>query len=545
MSSDFRFKSSVEPKTLHPIFAVCGTEWGLGDPDGFASFQTKQLVDAILGGRAAKAYYLESKEGEIASVCVVTHHKAYYKDLGAGSVGAADPASFGVLPATALRLSYVFTLAKFRGLGLMAKLVKKAMAVTEEEILKKELDKSSDKKGSFRDMVTNNEGKVDPQLATYYLGKKYAWYLYSAIKTTYSQFGFKPYPADGYVIPRSVLEGEAHELVQKLLASSNGTSDKVPGKRLRFLDILNQHDKDLVASILQMKELDLLTDLNKSLFHLELSGGRRSSSSLTNVHTALSQTRLGSVNELSSIAEKVGLVKIGAQGGQQGEPRHKSSMQTLSMSKLFLQPDFANLQKQFAGDGPRIKKRGGDEAYANIKGAILTNDLQQKSYYVLWLQIIDGKFFIVGLGELKADVFGALSDPTRVEDRFGRRRSSFTGINELGGFNFQDLELLISTAVFVALKRSPELDRIFVTSQDLPDTIPSTVLYDFFTNYLPRSVPNVLKKDEEGSKESNTVEYIEDFSDNYKLLPMVRRFGLDSPEFELDWIASGSVVTWG
>lgn len=238
-------------------------------------------------------------------------------------------------------------------------------------------------------------------------------------------------------------------------------------------------------------------------------------------------------------------MKIGAQGGQQGEPRHKSSMQTLSMSKLFLQPDFANLQKQFAGDGPRIKKRGGDEAYANIKGAILTNDLQQKSYYVLWLQIIDGKFFIVGLGELKADVFGALSDPTRVEDRFGRRRSSFTGINELGGFNFQDLELLISTAVFVALKRSPELDRIFVTSQDLPDTIPSTVLYDFFTNYLPRSVPNVLKKDEEGSKESNTVEYIEDFSDNYKLLPMVRRFGLDSPEFELDWIASGSVVTWG
>lgn len=542
--SDFRLKTTVDPKVLHQVFLVCGSEWGQPDPEGFATFQAKQLVDAILKGRAAKAFYLESKDGEIASVCVVTQHKAFYKDGAAGGIGVPDPASFGVSPATALRLSFVFTLAKFRGLKLMEKLVRKAIAVTEEEVLKKELEKLSDKKGSFRSMVTDLEGRVDEQLATYYLGKKYVWYLYSAIKTAYSKFGFKAYPVDGYIVPLAVLDSEAAEAVKKLLGGK-GTDASVPGKKLTLLDGSKQQDVHLISLILQLKELELLTDLNKTLFHLELAGGRRSLSSLTNVQTALSLTRLGSQNELSAVAEKFGGAQIDPTSPKQSGVKKKSSVQNLAMPKFFLQPEEANLRKQHASDVPRTKKQGGEEYYGHIKGAILTNELQQKSYYVLWSQIMDGKLFIVGLGELKVDPFGVLSDPTRVEDQFGRRRSSFTGLNDLGGFNFLDLELLVSTAVLVGKKRSPELERIYVTSQGLPDTVPAEVLYDFFINYLPRTVPNVVKKEDDGAKESNTVEYVEDFAGDQHLLPMAKRFGIESPEFELDWIASGSLITWG
>lgn len=543
--SDFKFKSTVDPKTLYKVFAVCATEWGLADPEGFATHQTKQLVEAILGGRAAKAYYLESKEGEIAVVCVISHHKAFFKDAGGVSgLKVPDPASFGVSPATALRLSYVFTLGKFRGQGLMAKLLKRAITVTEEEVLKKELEKSSDKKGSFKDMVTDSSGQVDPQLASYYLGKKYVWYLYSAIKTTYAKFGFKGYPADGFIIPKTILDGEAHELVQKLLSSKTGTHERAPGKQLTLLDGEKQQDRDIIALILQMKEVDLLTELSKSLFHSELSGGRRSSSSLTNLQTAISSTKLGSQNELAGLTNLLESTKL--QPGAKNEGgRNRSSIQTLNMPKVFLLPDIANLRKQHESDEARTKKTGGDSKYAHIKGAILRNDLQQKSHYVIWSQIMDGRFFIIDLGELKIDIIGGLSDPTRVEDKFGgRRRSSFTGINDLGGYNFQDLELLISTAAFVAQKRNPELDRIYVTSHALPDNIPPQVLYDFFINYLPRSVPNVLKKEEEGAHSGNTVEYVEDFSD-FHLLPMMKRYGSDSPEFDLDWIGSGSLITWG
>lgn len=541
--SDFRLKTTVDPKTLHQVFLVCGSEWGRPDPEAFAAFQTRQLVDAILKGRAAKAFYLESKEGEIASVCVVSQHKAFYKDAGSAGLGVPDPAAFGVNQATGLRLSYVFTLAKFRGLGLMEKLVRKAIALTEEEALKKELEKLSDKKGSFKSMVSDHNGQVDPQLATYYLGKRYFWYLYSAIKTTYSKFGFKPYPVDGYIVPQSVLDSEAAEAVQKLL-SGNGNHESVPGKKLTLLDASKQQDQHLISLILQLRELELLTDLNKTIFHLELSGGRRSLSSLTNVHSALSLTRLGSHNEFSTIAEKMGGSHIDPASPKQLGLGKKSSVQSLAMPKFFLQPDEMNLRKQHASDEARVKKFGGEEAYGHIKGAILTNDLQQKSYYILWSQIMDGRFCIVSLGELKVDPFGVLSDPSRVEDQFGRRRSSFTGLNDLGGFNFQDLELLVSTAVLVGKKRNPQLDRIYVTSQGLPDTIPASVLYDFFINYLPRTVPNVVKKEEEGAVQSNTVELVENFADQ-DLLPMAKRFGLDSPEFELDWIASGSLLTWG
>ena len=542
--SDFRFKTTVEPKILHQVFAVCGSEWGQPDPEAFAEFQTKLLVDAILKGRAAKAFYLESKEGEIACVCVVTQHKGFYKDSGTGGIGVPDPAAFGVNPATGLRLSYVFTLAKFRGLGLMGKLVKKAIDVTEEEILKKELDKLSDKKGSFRDMVTDLTGRVDPQLAKYYLGKKYFWYLYSAIKSAYSQFGFKPYVADGYIIPRSVLDSEAASLVQKLLDQGSGVSEHVPGKKLTLLDGSKPLDENLIALILQLRELDLLTDLNKTLFHSELSGGRRSLSSLTNVQTALSLTKLlGSQNELSSVAEQMSAAQIDPNAPKDPGLRKKSSMQNLTLPKFFLQPDVSNVRKHHAADEPRTKKKSGDLDYARIKGAVLTNELQQKSYYILWSLIMDGKTFIISLGELKVDPFGMPVEAK--EDRLGRRRSSFTALNDLGGFNLQDLELLISAAVLVAYKRDPNLDRIYVTSQDLPDTVPSSVLYDFFINYLPRSVPNVLKKDDEGAKETNTVEYVEDFSGEQHLLPMAKRYGYDSPEFELDWMASGSIITCG
>lgn len=524
--SDFKFKSTVDPKQLAKVFMPAAKQWSKNMPvEQFAQVQSKILVDFVLGGRPGRAYYLEAPNGDIAASVIVTHHKGFYKEPTRGMSSAIpDPTTFGVSPATGLLVSYVVTAQEYRGQGLMRKLLERVISHTEEELLQKELAKSSDGKDSFRLMVTS-EGKVDRTLANYYMSKKYVWYLYSGIDRTYEKFGFKAYPLDGYKIPISAGNSEVGQLVKKLL--SNSASEAGVGKKLRLLDRSKKLDLDLISFILQGRELDLLTDLNTDDFHSELSGGRRSSLSLTNIGSALLTTEKGSTNELSAISEKLEHVTITPSS------RRKSSIQHMAVPKFGLQPNMDLLDSNFVND-KILCEAGSVKEYTNICGAILTNELQQKSFYILWTLVMMSQVHIVGVGELKLDVFGALVDPLGLTNPPQRRRgSSFTGLNDISGLNLQDLDLLVSTALHVANKRRFKgmSSYVCVTKNDLPATVPAAVLHDFFMNYVSLG------------EKSKAVEFVQDFSSQH-ILPMLRKFGLSNPEFELDW-TSNSMLSWG
>lgn len=534
--SEYKFQSTVEPKKLAELFAVAGSEWsGHLTPQEFGQIESKRLVGFILGGRAGRGFYLQSKSGEVAAIAVVTQHKALYKEAPRAAIAAIpDPFSFGVNHITGLRVSYVFTAKEHRRKGLMERLLGKVIAYTEDEIIKKELAKSSDSKDLFKLMVTT-DGKVDAHLASHYLSKKYVWYLFSAIDRKYTKFGFKAYPLEGYRIPESLGESETQGLVEKLVASQKSEG----GKKLRLLDRTRQMDNDLFAQILQGRELDLLTELNKTSFHSELSGGQRSSSSLTNVTSALSAAKLGSSQELLAITELLGDTTIRSEGANKSEEAGKeksAGLRRKSSVKQFAVPKVAILPEA----GPT---ENSPDKFANVCGAVLTNELQHKSFYVIWRDVKDKDIYIVGMGELKLDLFGAMSDPAGFTNPVGRRRGlSFTGLNDMGGLNFQDLDLLINAAVYVSKRREHMNREVYVTMNDLPATVPAPVLHDFFLNYLPRTAP-VQVAGQEGAKESNAVEFVEDYS-KYTTLPMMRRFGSLSAEFDLDWTGI-SIATWG
>lgn len=548
--SDFKFQTTIDPKQLAKVFAVCGTEWGSPfTPEEFGRIEANSLVKHILSGRAGRGFYLEAKNGDIAATCIVTHHKGFYKEPSRGISNVPDPTTFGVNPITALRILMVFTAKEYRGRGLMARVVQKAIDYTEDEILKKELAKLNDKSDSLKLMVTT-DGKVDKSLASYYLGKKYVWYLYSAIGDGYRRFGFKLYPLDGYKIPFALSGTDTYKLVEQVLALDSQHVEA--GKKLRFLDGNNKLDLDLIDYILQGKELDLLTDLSKDNFHLELSGGHRSLSSLVNVSSALSSTRLGLSNELSAIAERMNQVEIGKGEGKDAESgaalklpksptlaNRKLSVHSFGVSRVGIKPEIQRLAQYHQQEEALADKNGSEEnkKYSKIKGAILTNEFQQKSFYILWTTIMLKQFIILGMGELKLDLFGALADPSGFTNPIGRRRgSSFTGINDIGGFNFQDMAILVNTAVYVAKRRNNTNGSIYVTTNDLPTTVPTAVMHDFFLNYLSIG--------EQSNDASGRVEYVSDFGPEGRVLPAMKRFGNNSSEFELDWTYN-SLATWG
>lgn len=522
--SEFKFKSTIEPKQLTKVLLLAEAQWGKNFPPGqFAQTLSKLLVDHILAGKPGRAFYLEAADGEIAASVIVTHRKGFYKEPVRGmSTGIPDPTTFGVSPATGLLVSYVVVAPQFRGRGLFRKLLDRTIESVEEELLQKELDKSSDAKDSFRLMVTQN-GKVDRALADHYMSKKYVWYLYSGIDRAYERFGFKAYPLDGYKIPLAFGDGGAAELVQKLLTKTGQQAGL--GKKLHLLDRAVQQDRDLISFILQGRELDLLSDLNKDDYHTELSSGRRSSLSLANIGSALASAEKGSHHELSAIGEQMQLVSLGAR---------KSSVQHSAVPKFGLQPTADHLKANMEFD-QYLCEAGSVKQYTNVCGAILTNELQQKSFYILWSLLLLGVVHVVAVGELKTDLFATMLDPLGMGNPpQGRRRSSFTGLNEMSGLNLQDLEILLSTAVHVVNRRRFKgmQSYLSLTKHAMPLSVPEPVMHDFLVNYTTRG--------KEGAK---GVEYVEDFTFQH-LLPMIRKFGLRKPDFELDWISNG-VLHWG
>ncbi|CAK7894641.1 hypothetical protein CAAN1_02S03840 [[Candida] anglica] len=535
------FHTTTDTKEIIELFTLCGTEWGgLLSAEEFGKLQTQMFVQLEKQGKKPRGFYLKDiKTKEIVASVVVEHFKGFYKDIdrAIGGVNATpDPLLIGVEHVTFLRLAYVFTHKDHRGQGLAESLIKKAIEYTEEEIIKEKIETSnSNKKDNFKDMVTSH-GSIDYSLAKYYLSKKYFWFLYSAVGTFYERFGFKPYPLDFYKVPIQ----SQKDLVEQLLHPK----DQNGGKKLRLLDGKNVQDKGLIDFILQSKELEIVTELNKNISHSELSG-RKSSSSLTSITDILHLTKLNTggggpstaPQGLSSITEN--LAKLNTIDG-----RRRSSVIHQAVPKVAIKPDSGFFQliaegSVYSANNATTKQSQDVVKYSNIQGAILTNELQNKTHFIIWNEVQhDRHLIIMGMGELKSDFMGTVFD-TGIGAGSGmskRRGSSFTGLNDLGGYNFQDLDILLSTAGYIGSKRKGNNEStIFVSVNDLPTNIPTTVLHDYFLNYLNNQHGEVIKE---------RVEFYQDAEEKLGILPMLKRFGNNSHEFELDWI-SNCMWSWG
>lgn len=537
MSSEFKLYSTDDPKVLRELFNVPGTEWAKDiNQEQFSEIETDLFVKAGEYGMKPEAFYIaEKKTGKIVATTTVRRTKGFFKDVDrtGGISSIPDPGSIGLQNVTFLLIGFVFTLKEYRNRGLAQILINNVIELVENQIINEHLNKSDpNKPDSFKNMVTNN-GQFDRKLASYYLGKKYFWYLYSGADYFYQKFGFKGYPLKYYSIPLSHISEEDELVVNNLL--DKGFDESNVGKKLRLLHGSDEKDRELISLILQGVELDIMTELNQNIFHLDLSGGRRSSSSLTHLSDVLAMSKLGSFNDLGSISEKV-------VSEEDKNPRRKSSVLKMAVPKVSLKPGIGNLDLNFKFEDYCAEKCTGNKEKAvkfnDIKGAIFTNELQQKSYYILWSTLMQTSLFILGMGELKFVIPSESHHPTPVAAP-RRRGSSFSGINELGGHNFQDLDMLINVACWVAKNREiKELKSVYFPSNDLPNTIPSTVLHDFFLNYLPKKFES--RETEKDSNEEK-VKYIS--SDNIKLLPMLRKFGNSSHEFELDWV-NNSMRDW-
>lgn len=540
--SAFKFKSTIEPAKLKQIFELSvSKDENPIIAEKVGSFLSKKLVAFILSGRYGRGFYLENKQGEIVAGMVVAHHRAIYKEPPKGPGSLQDPVSFGVCNVLGLRTSPVYARRDVSGEEVEKRLMKKAIESVEEELLKKELAKSTEKPDGFKHMVTTSEGKIDPALSNYYMSKKYFWFTYSDLPKSFEKFGFKSSPVEGYSVPSIFLNTEATGLVEKMLSLDRNSNI---GKTLKLLDANKKTDQDMIYTILQEIELETLSQLNKSTFHSELSGGIRSSLSLTNVDLALNSVKLGSFNELSAISESLAattLIEPTSPTDPTNPPRRKSSAYLMAIPRFSLLPDFQYLANGYDFEKFAAEENGISNSYTSVQGAILTNELQGKTFYILWRVMKGLHFQIVCMGELKTDVFGGIGSGVHLNDPPTRRRgSSFTGINEMGGFNFQDLNILILTALFVASKKINLQDKnVYVSINDLPMTLPTSLLHDFFCNFMPDKFESEV---EEGNPGAATVEYIEDFK-KYGLEPMLRKFGSLSASFEIDWIRN-SMLHW-
>lgn len=534
-----KFGVTNEADKLAQLYGLCGTEWsGRLTAQEFGELGAELHIELNEAGLPAKGFFLEDVEtGKVVASTTVKRGKGFYKEVERSNAinSTPDPAVFGVKHVNTLLVGYVFTDKLYRGQGLASQLIRKAIDYTEEEIIQEHLAKSDDAKNdSFKNMVLT-DGQVDRQLANYYLSKEYFWYLYSAVGDFYQKFGFKGYALDVYKIPSSILTTENEELIESLLDSSSPHS---VGKLLKLLKRSVKQDRDLISYLLQGKELEILTELNKLLFHSELSGGHKSSSSLTNMSNILSMSKLGSSNELSSINES------NSQPLTQARERRRSSIQQVTVPKFAMKPSYSNLHHIYRLEESQAAKIGDAKAveFNDIKGAIFTNELQQKNYYILWAALPINKLYIIGMGEMKFDLFGAVQTP---EGGRRRRGSSFTGLNELGGFNFQDLNILLHTAVYVAKYRQTTSDSaIYVSANDLPSHIPSPVLHDYILNYLPQTFHDVHSQDDPEAPEETKVEFITDSPKSLIIYPMLKKFGSFNHEFDLDWYDNG-LWSWG
>ncbi|KAI5963355.1 hypothetical protein KGF57_001300 [Candida theae] len=549
--SDLQFKSTQDPAKLKELFTLCGSEWGGPlDPEEFGKVQTESFEEYIKSGLKIEGFYIEdTSKGLIVATTIIKHLKGLYKPADRSSLisSVPDPSLFGIKNITSLLVSFVFTHKDYRRKGLAEQCISQAIAATEREIVDHHLQKSDESANdSFRKMTLDNfSGEVDQELANYYLGKEYVWFLFSGVQTYYKRFGFKGYPIDFYEIPVQELTEGQETVLKQLIEDSESQNQhqpdaksKILGKRIKLLDWDRDEDQEVIQFILQTKELEILSELNKLSYHSELQGDRKSSTSLTNMSNILSMTKIGSHSTLSAIGETT---TTGKPRGSEDGSRRKSSALNQTVPKFAIKPSFADYKSKVVG-ALGYAKSDQSKKFTKLQGAIITNDLQRRSYYILW-NSLKGEFFITGMGEI---IYESVLPSTNSQ----RRGSSFTGLNDLGGYNFQDLDILISAALYTAKNRSPKFQNVYVSTHDLPSDIPDAVMHDFFINYLPFSsyASDEHKEKRKEAKSTGSEEHrVELLADNGKkvgVLPMVRQFGSGKSEFEVDWLENG-MWCWG
>ena len=183
--------------------------------------------------------------------------------------------------------------------------VSKAIEATEKLIIKEKVDSSDESVAdNFKKMsIADGTNETDLQLANYYLSKEYIWILYSGVNTYYERFGFKSFPMDFYEVPNTLLTNDVESAIENLIKESKEEKQLPSGKSIRLLLGDNPQTKRLFSLSYRIKELNIVTEINKLQFHLNLQSDRKSSTSLTNMTNILSMSKLGSSTGLSSVAE--------------------------------------------------------------------------------------------------------------------------------------------------------------------------------------------------------------------------------------------------
>ena len=86
---------------------------------------------------------------------------------------------------------------------------------------------------------------------------------------------------DFYEVPNTLLTNDVESAIENLIKESKEEKQLPSGKSIRLLLGDNPADQEIIQFILQNKELNIVTEINKLQFHLNLQSDRKSSTSLT------------------------------------------------------------------------------------------------------------------------------------------------------------------------------------------------------------------------------------------------------------------------
>lgn len=536
MSELVNFKVASSKEHLFQLYDFLITKW---HGPGHKSSLTEQLLK-IHEGREdlLTAFYLEdATSNAIVATAIVERSKAYFKEADRSQAISSipDPNTIGLQNATALVLSGVVEDEKHKGMSRV--LIEKVLDTVENQIVQQELNKSDDsKKDSFRNMTTT-DGIFDKVLGTYYLSKKYFWVYYSADDWFEFKAGFKRYTLGIFELPLSLADTWQLKYIRDFLSSVREDGKEIaPSKTIHFLRSSREKDQETIKSILLFKEMEILGDLNRNLFHPELSSGRRSSSSLTNMSNVLQMSKIGSFSEMSAVPEAIPATETPSN-------RRRLSVLKVIVPKIGMKPDYSNFEENTILEKEKAKYYINDhdyeevEEFTDIQGILLTNQLHNKTYFIVWSTLRDGGFYVYSMGEMPYAT-------TESYERGGvsrtpSRRNSASQVNQLSGYNFKDLDTLFLIACEVGKKRKLSTKKLQVAVNDISPEYPVAVLRDYFINYLPSTYEDhYSSQDPNEEKEGSKILFVED-PRMASVSPSIRRFGISSSNFDLDWVAIG------
>ena len=484
------------------------------------------------------AFYLEeSSRNAIIATALVERSKAYYKEADRSQAISSipNPNTIGLQNATTLVLSGVIEDENKKGTS--RALIEKVLETVENQIIEEELEKSDDsKKDSFRNMTTT-DGRFDKILATYYLSKKYFWVYYSTDDWFEYNAGFKRYPLGVFELPLSLAETLQLKYIREFLNTKKEDGNEIaPNKTIHFLRASREKDQETIKSILLFKEMEILGDLNRNLFHPELSSGRRSSSSLTNMTNVLQMSKIGSFSEMSAVPEAMPTTETPTN-------RRRLSVLKVMVPKIGMKPDYSTFEENTILEKEKAKSHMNNpdfeevKEFTDIQGILLTNQLQNKTYYIVWSTLREGGFYAYSMGEMPYATTESSFERAN-GSRSPSRRTSASLMNQLGGYNFKDLDILFLTACEVGKKRKLAT-KLHVAVNDMPPEYPMSVLHDYFINYLPNThEDHYSSQDPNEEKKGSKILYVED-PRMASVSPSIRRFGISSSNFDLDWVAIG------